>query len=117
MITCVVEQLFVIVLERIRSERVWRQLLPGRNFVNYKYRIDDIDDKKDGFDNFEKVETTSVLDSANYDAAVLIIPYIADIISAVVMDVDSGSDIRESYNSVEKTYTIDTISATETVGV
>ena len=43
---------------------------------------DDMDDDDiDNFDDFEKVETTSALDSANDDAAVSMIPDIADIIS------------------------------------
>ena len=66
MMMCVVTGFFVIILERIRGGRAQRRLSPGRYHIDYGYSISDINNNnKDGFDEFEKGDTTSASDFTN----------------------------------------------------
>ena len=114
---------FIIVLERIRDGRARRRSPPGRDRIDYEYKIDDIDDddKDDDDDDLKKGETTSTSDIANENTVVSMIPDIDDIVSrgttTTAADVDGGGSSGESYQSGEKTETIYIILAAATAGI
>ena len=89
--------------EQIRGGRARRRSPPGRDRVDYEYDIDDIENgDEDDFGDFEKGETTSASDSANDDAAVSMIPDIADIISAGDDDDDGGGGGRGQWRRQQR---------------